>query len=210
MSHYLYLHGWASSPSSTKAVFFQQQFAACGIELHIPDLNQADFYHLTFSRQLQQVAALLPDAPVTVIGSSLGGLTALWLAQHHSQIERLLLLAPALNFIHHCQRIIGADEWQTWQEQGELPIYHYAEQREMLLSYEFIRDMLNYQDADLIRELPTLILHGKFDDVILIESSRQFAETRSWLELREYDDDHSLANVLPQLWNAGKHFLKIS
>ena len=209
MPHYLYLHGWASSPLSTKAVFFQKQLASHGIELQIPDLNQSDFYHLTFSRQLEQVSKLMPDAPVTVIGSSLGGLTALWLAQHHPQIERLLLLAPALDFLHHCQRILGLEAWQAWQEQGELLMYHYAEERDVPLSYEFILDMQTYRDVELTRELPTLILHGRLDDMILIDSSRQFAGIRSWVELREYDDDHSLKQVLPELWDVTAGFLAI-
>ena len=81
--HFIYLHGFASSPESTKAVYLRDRFAELQINLTIPDLNQGDFSHLTISRQLEQVAAELPPppTPVTLIGSSLGGLTAAHAAQ---------------------------------------------------------------------------------------------------------------------------------
>src|SRR5688572_7467401 len=101
--HYIYLHGFASSPRSAKAQDLRDRFQSLGIELTIPDLNHPDFTHLTLTRQLEQVVALLPaDAtPVTLIGSSFGGLTAAWAAQTHPQIQRLVLLAPAFQFLDH-------------------------------------------------------------------------------------------------------------
>ncbi len=50
---YIYLHGFASSPSSTKAQYLRARFASLQINLNIPDLNQGDFSHLTLTRQLQ-------------------------------------------------------------------------------------------------------------------------------------------------------------
>src|SRR6476646_8388913 len=114
LPHYLYLHGFASSPRSTKAQDLRDRFQALGIELTVPDLNQPDFAHLTLSRQLQQVAALIPSdsPPVTLIGSSFGGLTAAWAAQQHVQIQRLVLLAPAFRFLEHWLPRLGADQVQ--------------------------------------------------------------------------------------------------
>ncbi|MBW4549590.1 MAG: alpha/beta fold hydrolase [Aphanocapsa sp. GSE-SYN-MK-11-07L] len=93
---YIYLHGFASGPKSTKAVYLSDRFANAGVPLVVPDLNQDNFYHLTLSRQIAQVEALLPvDTPITLIGSSFGGLTAAWVAQRCPQVARLILLAPA-------------------------------------------------------------------------------------------------------------------
>ena len=86
--NFFYLHGWASSPYSSKAQYFKQCFEEKNLLLSIPDLNQPDFSTLTLPRQLSHVKALLPTTPVTLIGSSLGGLTALWLAQQCPQVER--------------------------------------------------------------------------------------------------------------------------
>ncbi len=76
LSTYIYLHGFASGPRSQKARDLGDQFARLNIPLTIPDLNQGDFTHLTLTRQIKQVEALFPPAPtpVTLIGSSFGGL----------------------------------------------------------------------------------------------------------------------------------------
>jgi predicted esterase YcpF (UPF0227 family) len=100
--NHIYLHGFASSPNSTKAKDLSSRFAQIPINLTIPDLNAEDFSHLTISRQINQIYRLFSDSsPVTLIGSSLGGLTAAYLAQQHSQIQRLVLLAPAFGFLSH-------------------------------------------------------------------------------------------------------------
>lgn len=209
--NYFYLHGWASDPRSSKAVYFQQQFAKQGISLHIPDLNQNDFYHITLTRQINQVAALFPqNEPVTLIGSSLGGLVSLWLAQQYLQVERLILMAPALEFYPNCIDVWGKDNFERWQKQGEISMMHYAWEREERVSFNFIRDAMQYQDKDLQRQLPTLILHGENDDVVPIQASRNFIAQRDWVAFKAYDSDHSLKNVLPQMWAATYQFCGLS
>jgi len=211
MNEFFYLHGWASSPASSKACFFQQCFANLAISLHVPDLNQDDFYHLTLTRQIQQVANLFPSQrEITLIGSSLGGLVALWLAQQNIQVKQLVLLAPALDFMHNSRRVIGDENLQKWQVAGELTMMHYAYEKEVQLSYEFIRDMSRYEDHNLQRQLPTLILHGVHDDVVPIEISQQFAATRPWVTVQTFDSDHSLANVTAELWQATQQFCALN
>ena len=46
---YIYLHGFASGPGSTKARFFRDRFAEAGRELRVPDLAAGDFEHLTIT-----------------------------------------------------------------------------------------------------------------------------------------------------------------
>jgi uncharacterized protein len=202
MTTFFYLHGWLSSPQSNKAQFFKQCFLERGIDLQIPDFNQNDFYHLTLTRQIQQVQALLPNSPVTIIGSSLGGLTALWLAQQQLQIQRLVLLAPALNFLTHCVTAIGKEHYAKWREQGEFALYHYHFKREILLSYDFIEDMQQYTDTELQQNIPTLILHGRFDKTIPIQTTHDFVSTRPWIQLMELHSDHLLTDVQSSLWQA--------
>ncbi|ALG68224.1 YqiA/YcfP family alpha/beta fold hydrolase [Beggiatoa leptomitoformis] len=210
MMSFFYLHGWASSPQSSKALFFKQRFAELGYFLNTPDLNQPNFYHLTLSRQLQQVGQLLPKTPCTLIGSSLGGLTALWLAKQYPQIERLVLLAPALDFPTQCQRIIGAENLHQWKTMGEMPIFHYAWEKEIPLSYTFISDCLNYPDALLQRQLPSLILHGQHDETIPVQTSRHFVQQRPWIQLIELESDHSLMNKLDIIWQEIQTFCQLS
>ncbi|OKH28903.1 esterase [Chroogloeocystis siderophila 5.2 s.c.1] len=206
---FIYLHGFASSPQSAKAVYLRDRFAAVHHALHIPDLNQDDFTQLTLTRQLQQVSALLPDEPVTLIGSSFGGLTAAWLAEQHHQVQKLVLLAPAFAFLSHWLPQLGTEKIQQWEQQRYLMVYHYGEKRLLPLSYEFARDVPQYNDDHLLRPVPTLIIHGIHDEVIPIQVSRDFAAKRSWVQLIEVDSDHALGNVMLETWQAIQSFCQL-
>ncbi len=204
MPHYIYLHGFASGPQSAKARDLSDRFANRGITISVPDLNQGDFTHLTLTRQLQQVEAELPQVstPVTLIGSSFGGLTAAWLGQTQPQVERLVLLAPAFGFVAHWLPRLGYEQVQQWKNEGFLPVYHYGEEKMLPISYRFAEDAAQYRESELQRPVPTLILHGKHDEVIPFESSVEFAKTRPWVKLIEVNSDHALTNVGDQIWQS--------
>ena len=209
MDH-IYLHGFASSPNSAKAKYFRQALAELVIDLKTPDLNQGDFSQLTITRQIEQVKAEFPSppAPVTLIGSSLGGLTAAFLAEKSLQVQRLVLLAPAFEFLAHWLPQLGA-KLKQWQDEQYLMVYHYGEKCWLPLSYNFVLDAANYQDKQLLRPVPTLILHGNRDEVIPIAASRNFAASRPWVQLIELNSDHALADVLSQ-WQQIQSFMQIS
>ncbi|MBD2046212.1 alpha/beta fold hydrolase [Coleofasciculus sp. FACHB-64] len=204
MLDYLYLHGFASSPQSTKAIYLRDRLSS----LKIPDFNQGDFSHLTITRQIKQVAAEFPpnSMPVTVIGSSLGGLTAAWVGEKYPQVQRLVLLAPAFEFLTHWLLRLGEEQLQQWQTEQYLPVYHYGEKRSLPLHYQFVTDAVQYQDEQLQRPIPTLLLHGRHDEVIPIAASRNYAASRPWVKFIELEDDHSLGNVLPEIWDLIKAF----
>lgn len=205
---YIYLHGFASSPSSTKARYIGDRFAEYHTPLAIPDLNYGDFSHLTISRQIQQVAPTL-NKPTTIIGSSLGGLTAAHLGQQYTQVEKLILLAPAFGFLSHWLPTLGEDIIKNWQQKKYIQIHHYGEEREIPLSYDFVTDATQYQEDSLHRPLPTFILHGKYDEVIPIQASQDFANQRPWVNFMELDSDHALANVMSEIWQVIKLFCQI-
>lgn len=201
---YIYLHGFASGPQSRKACYLRSRFAGLGYSLKIPDLNQNDFFHLTLTRQLQHLTQLLSHSchPVTIIGSSFGGLTAAWVAEKYPQVRQIVLLAPAFQFLDCWLPTLKPQEIHTWQTQGSLSVYHYAYQQNLQLSHHFLRDLHQYRESQLQRAVPTLLLHGTHDEVIPIQVSRQFASCRPWVTLQELNSDHALANVLPEIWQA--------
>lgn len=218
MTHYLYLHGFASSPQSRKAQFLRQQFRQVGHPLQILDLNQDDFTHLTLSRQIQQSQHWIQSHAsardrVVVIGSSFGGLTAAWLAQQpavQAAIEKLVLLAPAFQFLPQWLPRLGAAQLQRWQTEGYLSIYHYGANQALPLAYDFVTDAQRYDEARLSAPVPTLILHGCQDTVISIQSSRNYAATRPWVQLVALDDDHALTAVQDQIWQRICQFLNLT
>ena len=205
---YIYLHGFASSPNSAKAKYFRSAFAELAIDLKIPDLNQGNFSQLTITRQIEQILAQFPPTPtpVTLIGSSLGGLTAALLAEKSLQIQRLVLLAPAFEFLSHWLAQLGETKLKQWQDEQQLMVYHYAEKRSLPLSYNFVINAANYQDNQLLHPVPTLILHGRYDEVIPITASRSYASSRPWVQLIELNSNHALADVMTQ-WQQIKSFI---
>lgn len=205
---FIYLHGFASCPNSAKAIELKNRFLDVGISLEIPDLNQGYFCHLTITRQLSQVAKLFPDQgkPVTLIGSSLGGLTSAWLGQQYAQVQRLILLAPAFSFLSHWLPKLGENQVREWQQSGYMSIYHYGEEKALPLNYKFVEDAIQYQETQLLRPLPTLILHGRKDQVIPINASRDYATVRPWVQLIELDSDHALIDVMAEIWQAIQAF----
>ncbi|UBF29008.1 alpha/beta fold hydrolase [Kovacikia minuta CCNUW1] len=207
MVDYIYLHGFASSPGSHKARDLRDRFCQLNLPLNTPDLNQDDFTHLTLTRQLRQVEAFFhPNTAVTLIGSSFGGLTAAWLGQFHGQVERLVLLAPAFGFLSHWLPRLGIEQVQRWRSDQFLLVYHYGKAKELPLSYGFVEDASQYQETAIQRPVPTLILHGKWDDVVPIQASRDFANTRPWVQLVELESDHALTNVSEEIWERIREF----
>ncbi|PSN18434.1 esterase [filamentous cyanobacterium CCP5] len=215
---YLYLHGFASGPQSTKAQALKREFQAVGQTLIIPDLNQGDFTGLTLSRQLAQVKDILytqetfQTAPWSIIGSSFGGLTAAWLGSDPSltdRLHRLVLLAPAFQFLIQWLPRLGEPQLRHWQAQGYLSVYHHGLGKALPLAYDFVLDGKTYDDSQIQLAVPTLILHGQQDDVIDPQVSRDFASRHSQVQLIELASDHALANVQPEIWQAVRQFLAL-
>jgi predicted esterase YcpF (UPF0227 family) len=88
----LYLHGFRSSPASWKIRLLSEQMAAAGLgdRLTCPTLS-----HIP-NAAIAQAEALISaaDGPLTLIGSSLGGYYATWLAEKHDL--RAVLINPAV------------------------------------------------------------------------------------------------------------------
>lgn len=187
MTAYLYLHGFASSPNSSKARYLRDRFAENHLQLNILDLNQGDFSNLTLTRQIEQTVAAFPNAdiPVILIGSSFGGLTCAWVGEKCQQVVKMVLLAPAFGFPQSWYARLEPKQIQQWQATGWLSIYHYGAGKQLPLNYQFLQDAEQYSVSQLKRSLPTLIIHGIHDDVVPIQVSRDYAECHSATKLIE-------------------------
>ena len=110
-SQFVYLHGFASSPQSSKAQYFRKQFEEKGLTLEIPALDGGDFTHLTITGQLKLVDAAVAGRPTILFGSSLGGYLAALYAARHANIEKLVLLAPAFRFPSRWSIAVTPEFW---------------------------------------------------------------------------------------------------
>lgn len=212
MTAYIYLHGFASSPESSKAKYLRDRFAEINLNLNVLDLNQGDFTHLTLTRQITQTttAVAASKTPVTLIGSSFGALTCAWVAQQQPQVKNLVLLAPAFGFPQSWYSRLLPEQIEQWRNSGYLGIYHYGEGREIPLKYNFLQDADNYPLSGLERSLPTMIIHGTNDDVVPIQVSRDYAKQHSEVKLMEFDSDHGLNDSQEKIWQLIKDFLNLA
>ncbi|MFO0728582.1 MAG: YqiA/YcfP family alpha/beta fold hydrolase [Myxococcota bacterium] len=200
----LYLHGFASGPSSAKA----QRFAAAlaEIPLRIPDLNRSaptpaepeghfDFAGLRLTRALAAARRCLFDRTI-VVGSSLGGYLASLLAAD-ARVESLILMAPAFDF---------ANRFSARFQGPTLEVDHYATGAKETIGRGLIEDAARFPAfPPLLR--PTAIFHGRADDTVpLALSERAVAAARPGAEvvLHAVDDDHALLGTAAQVIEAAR------
>jgi len=208
-----YLHGFASSPESTKARRFTMHLGERGLTVHTPDLNAPDFTTLTMSRMLDQMRARIADtrtAPVTLIGSSLGAALAILLAsQEPDAVERLVLLAPAVMLARPGHSLLPPERIAEWQQHGAMTFFHYGYNEERLLDAAFYEDSLHHDPFDATFSQPTLIFQGTRDAVVHCGDVERFAQGRTNVDLHLLDDDHQLTASLPQIWPVVDRFLGV-
>jgi uncharacterized protein len=209
----LYLHGFASSPQSSKATFLSRKFAEHGIRMLVPDLNEPDFSTLTVTRMLQQVESAVAGAqgPFVVVGSSLGGFVAVQAAlRHPDRITRLVLLAPALDFDGNRLSELGDRGLAGWESSNQLAVFHYGYGRMMPVHYELYADARRYNAIQAQILQPVQIFQGRFDTAVNPETVEQWARSRPNVELHMLDDDHQLLKSLDRIWREMERFLGVS
>jgi pimeloyl-ACP methyl ester carboxylesterase len=206
----VYLHGFASSARSTKATFFAEKLAAKGIEMSVPDLNQPDFSTLTVTRMLKQAADAIDAAgePVALIGSSLGGFVAVQAAvEHAARVQRIVLLAPALDFDGNRLSELGDRGLDEWKSSNRLDVFHYAYGRVMPVQYELYADARRYNAFDAPLTQPVQVFQGRWDSSVDPDTVARWAAARPNVELHLLDDDHQLVGSLGEIWKEMERFL---
>jgi len=205
----VYLHGFASSPQSSKAQFFRRKFAEAGVRMEIPRLDEGRFEHLTISGQLGVMDRAVGGQPAALMGSSLGGyLAALYASRHPEEIERLVLLAPAFQFPRRWRERYSDQDWERWQQEGSTPVFHYGEGRERRLGYQFVEDAAQYEEEPCFSQ-PALILHGTRDNVVPAAISTAYAAARPGVRLILLESGHELTDVLDRMWLEVADFLGV-
>ncbi len=206
----VYLHGFASSAGSTKGTFFSTRFQERGIPLHTPDFNEPDFSTLTITRMVQQVERLLDTLSggrVVLIGSSLGGFVAVQVALRR-KVDRLVLLAPALDFSGKRLQSLGDRGLKEWEASGQLNVFHYGYGRLIPVHYALYTDACGYDCVDAKLSMPILIFQGERDTAVDPEMVQRWANSRPNVELHMLDDDHQLGGSLDYIWQTTSRWLE--
>jgi pimeloyl-ACP methyl ester carboxylesterase len=194
-----YLHGFGSGPESRKGRALAGAFEAVDAGLERLDLNRPSFEVLTISAALAEIERWYADAgddaraagPIDAIGSSLGGyLAALWAERHPERVRRLVLLCPGLDMVHRWPTLFGPQAMARWERDGALRL---PDARGVFkpIHWGFIEDARNHPPVPRPR-CPTLVIHGRDDAVVPIESSRAWVPTLADGRLIEVDDGHDL------------------
>ena len=106
MSLKIFLHGLESSNQGTKAVFFRERY---------PDMLTPNFIGPLEDRMTTLRQILSGRSGIRLVGSSFGGLMgAIFAMENEPLVERLILLAPAINLMDFplCQeRQISLPVW---------------------------------------------------------------------------------------------------
>lgn len=198
---YLYLHGMGSVRAGEKSDSLFRHAAARGRACARVDLRGHGESSGTIGQiRVGEVVAdtlrvLERIGPAHVIGSSFGGIVAaLVAAAAPAQVRSLALLAPALGFLPHLDRVVDARGW-LWTSDG----------RGFPVAADVLAEAMAFDETALPAALPmpVLLVHGTADDVVPYRVSEQFhaaiphAHKDLWVVP---EGDHRLSAHAPAIW----------
>ncbi|MCE1194379.1 MAG: esterase [Acidovorax sp.] len=184
-THLLYLHGFRSSPQSAKArqtaAFVAQHHPA--VTFWCPQLPPSP--REAMERVAQGIAGW-PDAAMAVVGSSLGGFYASWVAQRKGCAS--VLINPAVHPARDLARYIG--EQTAWHDPAE----------RFFFRPEFIEELRALDVSGQPAAGPELALIAQGDEVLdWREMAARYPQAR---QVVQAGGDHALSNFadyLPQV-----------
>ena len=133
ISTIVYLHGFRSSPQSTKATQLAKAIAALPAELrpilHVPELPHRPSRAMA---AISAIAGTVDPAQLAFVGSSLGGFYATCAAERHD--TRAVLINPAVRPWEDLQAHAGKQTNMYTGESFEVTDAHFAELRAMAIA----------------------------------------------------------------------------
>jgi predicted esterase YcpF (UPF0227 family) len=187
-THLLYLHGFRSSPQSAKARLVAQHVTAQhpGVVWLCPQLPPSPQEAMDL---VSQATAAWPSGSMAVVGSSLGGFYATWVAEQRGC--KAALLNPAVNPARDLEKYIGE---QTQFHAPEESFYFKA---------EYVQQLRDLAGGDLRQPDNYFCIIAKGDEVLdWREMQARYAAAKVLLL---EGGDHAISNFADHLQKVMAH-----
>jgi uncharacterized protein len=206
----VYLHGFASGPSSRKARALHGAFATRGVRLEVPDLTpgRAGFEHSTPLTMLGVAQGVLGSTPGphALIGSSLGGYLAALQASADPRIARIVLLAPAFRLFERWRERLTAAQLGDWRD-GGLEVDHHVTLDKRRLGWRFHEVASGLPGLPEV-SIPALVIAGSRDETVPLADVEAWVERTPTARLVVVDDRHELTSSLGLIEREAFDFLR--
>lgn len=220
---FLYLHGFGSDQSGEKAEFFRRRalaagFCFCSFDFQGHGRSGGEIGAVTLTRNLEDVRRVHDllrshgQERLVLMGSSMGGGTALWYsALHPEEIVAGLHIAPALEMDRGLLAWAGPERERAWRQTGS--IHFQNELVSCQLGWTLIEDLRAHPLETLLARYrtPCLLLQGRQDTSVSWRSVADFAVRCTFQEIELHlfaDGDHRLTDRKERLWTLMKEFLQ--
>jgi pimeloyl-ACP methyl ester carboxylesterase len=215
----IFAHGFGSVRGGEKGQALADEcarrgwaFAACDFRAH--GESDGTMLELRGSRLLEDLEAVVAEigdytsGPVCLVGSSMGGWAAAWLAALQPQlVAACVLVAPAFRFLEFDR--LSAPERAAWQQTGRHRVRN--EFVDVEVSYGLTEEAAAFKFETLTRNFrtPALIWHGMRDESVPYQTSLEFAARCAAADVQLLllkDGDHRLTRAKAQLAAAACDF----
>jgi pimeloyl-ACP methyl ester carboxylesterase len=198
--HILFLHGFGSGPGSQKGVLIRDHFSARGYTVALPSISVPSLEELSPKAAVRFVMdelRRLGDREVVLGGSSFGAFVALHAYAGLSRAERahvtsLVLLAPLFDPWDAQGGLLTPERDAAWKKHGAMPVMDLERGVEVGVHYRFVEELRSFESSSVCVDVPTLVIHGRYDEVVPVSQSEAFAARLSGVRLELCDDGHQL------------------
>ncbi len=204
----LYLHGFASGPTSAKGLAFEERFGRIGVRLHRADLTPGPegFERSTPLTMLAEAERALRETGArAVMGSSLGGYLAALLSARNPGIDRLVLLAPSFRLFERWRARLTPEAVADWRANG-CWTDHRATGRRRRIGWAFMEDAARLPAFPEVK-VPVLCFAGLRDELVPPADVGAFVERTPSARLVELEDGHDLLASVERIFEEARAFL---
>lgn len=210
------LHGfngdlWGDGFSKLKKVFIDEilvcSFDSAGhANSEVPSLDmRLDLINQELTDVLNYLIITYPKTPISLLGFSYGGYRAmLCIAKNEfKNINQIVLINPALNMLKTIEKVKGF-KYSDLKPNAIIPM---KENLNKHLRKDFIDDLYynNLYELKYEHKIPLKIFKGKYDSLISIADTLEFAKTYPFV-IEYLEEDHLVKK--PESWQIITDFLK--